>query len=218
MPEIADHASSSPHGTYEALTSESATKQQQPPGKFQPTGDSVIALMMLVFTLPVLIVIAALIKLDSPGPVLFKQTRVGKNGRYISLFKFRTMNVRASDQAIGQFSVSSDPRVTRVGRVLRRTGLDELPQLLNVLSGEMRLVGPRAALPYEVLRYTPEQTKRLSVRPGITGLWQVRREAIGSIPATENEFQTMLKSLLPYWAPHWCILGMRRVVALRRRA
>ena len=132
-------------------------------------------------------VIALLIRLDSPGPVLFIQRRVGKDGREFSVFKFRSMFMDAeqrleillgANERTGPvFKMRQDPRVTRVGRFLRRSSFDELPQLLNILRGEMSLVGPRPALPREVALYSPEQRQRLSVTPGLTGLWQVSGRA-----------------------------------------
>jgi lipopolysaccharide/colanic/teichoic acid biosynthesis glycosyltransferase len=157
--------------------------------------DLVIATISLVFLSPILGFIAVAIKLDSKGPVLFKQTRVGRDGRPFTMLKFRSMihnadqslhrdfvrelmrNARNSSPAASEpkavFKVNDDPRVTRVGRILRFTSLDELPQLINVLKGEMGLVGPRPDLPYAVEEYEPWHWRRFEVLPGITGLWQV---------------------------------------------
>ncbi len=138
---------------------------------------------MLVAALPMAI-IALLIRLDSPGPVLFRQKRVGENGRLFDMLKFRTM-VADAESAAGSgpgrrttdgqviHKHKDDPRVTRVGRFLRRYSLDELPQFFNVLRGEMSLVGPRPELPWLVDRYEPWQRKRFAVPQGITGWWQV---------------------------------------------
>lgn len=134
-------------------------------------GASCLGLAALV---PVGLLVAAAIKLDSPGPVFFVQQRAGLNGRPFRAWKFRTMVPEAETQGLGPLTHAGDPRVTRVGRWLRATGLDELPQLWNVLRGEMSLVGPRPTLLYQVERYTPEQRRRLSVRPGLTGWAQVR--------------------------------------------
>lgn len=141
----------------------------------------------LLLLFPVLAVISLLICLDSPGPVLFIQRRVGKDGREFSVLKFRSMyldaeqrleTLFATNERTGPvFKMRSDPRVTRAGRLLRRYSLDEVPQLLNILHGEMSLVGPRPALPREVALYTPSQRLRLSVTPGLTGLWQVSGRA-----------------------------------------
>lgn len=127
--------------------------------------------------------VAVAIKLDSPGPVLFRQKRVGQNGRVFNLLKFRTMFVDAEERkkelaALNvmngpMFKVKNDPRITRVGRFLRKMSIDEFPQFLNVLKGEMSLVGTRPPTPDEVKRYDLADRKRISARPGLTGLWQV---------------------------------------------
>jgi exopolysaccharide biosynthesis polyprenyl glycosylphosphotransferase len=132
---------------------------------------------------PAFLATAIAVKLDSPGPVFFRQTRVGKNGRPFKMLKFRSMRIdaearleslRALNEASGPvFKMRNDPRVTRVGRFIRRTSLDELPQFLNVLTGEMSIVGPRPPVPAEVSKYHRWQRRRLSVKPGITCTWQV---------------------------------------------
>lgn len=137
----------------------------------------------IVVTAPLWLVIALAVKVTSPGPVLFKQERVGRRGRRFKVYKFRTMvndaeqlldDLVTANEADGPlFKLKSDPRVTPVGRVLRKLSLDELPQLLNVVKGEMSLVGPRPALPGEVTQWGPELFERLRVQPGITGMWQV---------------------------------------------
>lgn len=116
---------------------------------------------------PLLLIVAAAIYLDSPGPVLFKQKRVGRGGRTFEILKFRSMRTDA-ELVGGQLSIGEDPRITRVGRFIRAWKLDELPQLLNVLKGDMDLVGPRPEVPAYVALYSPEQREVLSVRPGIT--------------------------------------------------
>lgn len=142
-----------------------------------------IALVLLTLFLPIIPVVTILIALDSPGPIFFKQKRVGKNGRYFNFYKFRSM-VSGAESVIGAlrplsgvdgpiFKIKDDPRITRVGRFLRRSSLDELPQLLNVLKGEMSIVGPRPNLPSEVSQYLPWQKRRLDVTPGITCFWQI---------------------------------------------
>jgi len=150
------------------------------------TDATVSALGLIVLSVP-LLVIAAAIKLGSRGPVLFRQRRCGLNGRTFTLYKFRTMHVGAEDhldevahlnQVNGPaFKARRDPRVTAVGRLLRRLSIDELPQLVNVLRGDMSLVGPRPPIPEEVARYQRWQRRRLSMKPGITGLWQVSGRA-----------------------------------------
>ena len=141
----------------------------------------------LVLIWPVLLVIVAIVALSSPGGVFFVQTRIGRDGKPFGMIKFRSMYRDAeagraallaqSDRPGICFKSRNDPRITPVGRILRRLSLDELPQLFNVLKGEMSLVGPRPALPEEVRAYPPAAFERLSVLPGITGLWQVSGRA-----------------------------------------
>ena len=145
--------------------------------------DVVGAVIGLTLGAPLLALIALAIRLDSPGPIVFRQTRVGRGGRHFEMYKFRSMRegaeeelerLRELSESDGPiFKMRDDPRMTRVGRFLRRTSLDELPQLWNVLRGEMSLVGPRPPLPVEVSRYMEWHKRRLEVRPGMTGLWQV---------------------------------------------
>jgi len=122
--------------------------------------------------IPVFIVIAIAIKIDSPGPVFFIQERVGKDGKIFKVIKFRTMYKDTPKFALSPRS-QGDPRITKVGAFLRRWSLDELPQLINVLKGEMSLVGPRPEMPQIVEEYEPWQRERLKVKPGITGIWQI---------------------------------------------
>ncbi|MBE7188690.1 MAG: sugar transferase [Jatrophihabitans endophyticus] len=146
--------------------------------------DRVIALLALVVLAPVLLALALAIRLDSSGPALFRQRRVGRNGEMFTMLKFRSMRTGAESELstlLGRnevdggvlFKLRSDPRVTAVGRWLRRTSVDELPQLINVLTGSMSLVGPRPPLPDEVAAYPAPARRRLTVKPGLTGLWQV---------------------------------------------
>jgi exopolysaccharide biosynthesis polyprenyl glycosylphosphotransferase len=145
--------------------------------------DLAVTILLLIPALPIMGVIALAIWLDDGAPVLFRQQRVGENGRLFTMYKFRTMvkNAEALRHLVEQVDANGnllhkrpdDPRVTRIGRFLRRSSLDELPQLFNVLRGEMSLVGPRPELPYLVEQYQPWQRKRLVVPPGITGWWQV---------------------------------------------
>ena len=145
--------------------------------------DTALSLIVIIILLPVMALVAILIKLSSPGPVFFVQNRVGMNQRQFRLYKFRSMVADAEARKFGlehlnerdgpAFKIDNDPRTTRIGRFIRKTSIDELPQLFNVLSGEMSLVGPRPPLPSEVKRYEWLFRKRLSVKPGITCIWQI---------------------------------------------
>lgn len=164
------------------------------PGAYQQYGkrvfDLAVAFPLLVLCAPLLIAVAILIRLTSEGPAIIRQTRIGQNERPFTLFKFRTMYLNADDAPLremnvrelsggqpgtsdGVFKLEADRRITKIGRVLRRFSLDELPQLFNVLRGEMSIVGPRPSLPWEVELFTAEQRRRHECPPGITGLWQV---------------------------------------------
>ena len=177
-------------------------------------GVSVLALLLLVLPL---LVVAALIKLDSPGPILYRQVRVGRRGRLFTMYKFRSMVDRAEElhdwlaTSTGQdespiFKLRRDPRITRVGIFLRRSSLDELPQLINVVRGEMSLVGPRPPLVREVERYEQWQLARLEAVPGVTGLWQVNGRS-------ELPFEEMVRLDLEY-INHWS-LGLDWKILLR---
>jgi exopolysaccharide biosynthesis polyprenyl glycosylphosphotransferase len=147
------------------------------------TLDVVVASILLLLSLPVLAVAALAIKLTSRGPVLFRSTRCGRDGEPFTFFKLRSMYCGAHtmrhtllhlNEVDGPvFKLANDPRITRVGRFIRRTSIDELPQLWNVVRGDMSLVGPRPPIPEEVEQYTASQMRRLSVKPGLTCLWQV---------------------------------------------
>jgi lipopolysaccharide/colanic/teichoic acid biosynthesis glycosyltransferase len=139
--------------------------------------DLTIAGLSLVLLSPLLLAAAIAIKLESRGPVLYRQRRVGKDGLIFELFKLRTMRQGADPVGVGTAVTADDPRVTRVGAFLRRYSLDELPNLINVLRGEMRIVGPRATLPAQVELYTPRQLRRLDLRPGVTGWAQIHGRA-----------------------------------------
>lgn len=145
--------------------------------------DIVVSAVLILLAAPAMAVVAMLIKFDSPGPVLFRQERVGIEGKHFRMLKFRSMVVGAeskltelADKNEGSgplFKMKNDPRVTRIGRTLRRFSIDELPQLFNVFAGSMSLVGPRPPLPHEVEAYESDVRRRLLVKPGVTGLWQV---------------------------------------------
>jgi lipopolysaccharide/colanic/teichoic acid biosynthesis glycosyltransferase len=189
--------------------------------------DIVITLHGILLILPLIAIIALLIKLDSPGPIIFKQERVGakrqtRNGRTswavrtFSFYKFRTMwtdtnpvlhqqymeayisgdeaemaNLQPDLESSASYKLNGDPRITRIGKFLRRTSLDELPQLWNVLKGDMSLVGPRPPIPYEVKKYAQHHFGRLAALPGITGLWQVNGRC-------ETTFEEMIQLDLEY--------------------
>ncbi|KRM52602.1 undecaprenyl-phosphate beta-glucosephosphotransferase [Ligilactobacillus araffinosus DSM 20653] len=155
----------------------------------------------LIILSPVFLIVAIAIKLDDGGPVFYDQIRVGRNGKKFKMFKFRSMRVNAEDEIEklqkhsevdgAMFKMRNDPRVTRVGKFIRKTSIDEFPQLINVLIGQMSVVGPRPPLPREVKNYTEYDKQRLYVKPGCTGLWQVTaRNSVG--------FQEMVNIDLDY--------------------
>jgi len=159
--------------------------------------DVALSVVLLLLLVPLMLLVALVIRLDSRGPVLFKQRRLGRDMKTFTVLKFRTMHAQASpelhrsfvaelcdprseSQQNGVKKLTNDPRVTRVGRILRTLSIDELPQLLNVLGGDMSLVGPRPALEYELEHYCQDHFARFKVRPGLTGLWQVSgRSSLG---------------------------------------
>lgn len=150
---------------------------------FKRAGDILFSLIGIIVLSPVMFIVAAAIKLDSKGPAIFSQVRIGLNGKPFKMYKFRSMvsgaeelldKLKDKNEMTGpMFKMKEDPRVTRVGRFIRKTSLDELPQLFNVIKGEMSLVGPRPNLPREVLRFTKRQRMKLLVKPGLTCYWQV---------------------------------------------
>jgi len=155
-----------------------------PVGRAKRTLDVAASLALIVLLSPLLLLLALLVRLSGPGPVVFSQVRVGRGGRPITVRKFRSMVADAEELQADVielnehrdgplFKMRADPRVTPLGRWMRKLSLDELPQLFNVLEGSMSLVGPRPALPDEVAQYPPELMRRLCVNPGLTGLWQV---------------------------------------------
>ena len=159
----------------------------------------------LVVSAPFLAAAAAAIKLDDGGPILYRQGRVGKHARDFELLKLRTMVVGAERQGAGWAVDQGDPRITRVGGLLRRLSVDELPQLWNVLRGEMSLVGPRPTLAYQVKSYTERQRRRLDVKPGITGWAQVQGRA--RLPWTERI------ELDVWYVENWSLLLDLRILA-----
>jgi len=176
--------------------------------------DRVVAVIgLLLLALPVLVV-AAFIKLDSPGPIFHRQVRVGRRGQLFTMYKFRSMVDGAEELLPGLaadsgrdkrlFKLRQDPRITRVGNFLRRTSLDELPQLINVVRGEMSLVGPRPPFLREVQEYQPWQMVRLEAVPGMTGLWQVSGRS-------ELSFEEMVRLDMEY-IDHWSLLLDMRIL------
>jgi exopolysaccharide biosynthesis polyprenyl glycosylphosphotransferase len=180
--------------------------------------DRLVALLLIVVLAPVFGALALAVRLGSPGPVLYRQTRVGKDGVPFPMWKFRTMVVGADRMRSGleeanendghMFKMRRDPRITRLGRVLRRHSLDELPQLANVLLGHMSLVGPRPPLPEEVARYDEVERRRLSVKPGLTGLWQVS----GRSELSWHETVSLDLRYVDNWSCAWDMSVMARTV------
>jgi lipopolysaccharide/colanic/teichoic acid biosynthesis glycosyltransferase len=187
--------------------------------------DLIGAILLLVLLAPVWLVIALAIKFDTPGPVLFRQRRIGQEGRAFSMFKFRTMVDGAEEQKLellhlnqaaeGLFKINGDPRITRVGAWLRSTSLDELPQLLNVVTGRMSLVGPRPLVPEEDAAIVGDDRRRLAMRPGMTGAWQVG--GASSVPI--RKMVVLDREYLEEWSL-WLdvkiLLKTARLVALRQ--
>ena len=178
-----------------ALTLLAIPAQASPPTLYdiaKRTLDLTVSIVALILSFPIILLLAALVRLDSPGPMFFRQVRVGQNGRAFTLYKFRTMYVDArqrfpelyaykySDDEIKTmyFKVLRDPRLTRFGQHLRKTSLDELPNLINVLRGEISLVGPRPEIPEMLPYYEPDELVKFSVKPGVTGLAQVTGRSV----------------------------------------
>lgn len=172
--------------------------------------DFIGALCGLILLSPVFLIVAVLIKYQDPkGPVLFKQIRIGKDGKEFYMYKFRSMVIDAEEKlkdllkhnevSGAMFKMKEDPRVTRIGKLIRKTSIDELPQLLNVLKGEMSLVGPRPPLPREVKEYTAYDKQRLLVTPGCAGLWQVtERNSVGFKEMVELDLEYINKRSVLY--------------------
>jgi exopolysaccharide biosynthesis polyprenyl glycosylphosphotransferase len=178
------------------------------------TFDITVSVLALVLSAPITAVAAIAVRRSSPGAVIFKQERVGRDGETFRVFKFRTMvqdaearraELEAHNEADGpMFKIAEDPRVTKVGRLLRRLSIDEIPQFVNVLRGEMSVVGPRPALPAEVEQWTEDVHDRLRVLPGITGMWQVS----GRSDTTFDEY----KRLDLYYVDNWSLAHDARIV------
>lgn len=176
--------------------------------------DLLFSLVVVFFLIPVFGLIALLIKLEDGGPIIFKQERIGLNGRRFICFKFRSMVVNAEDQIANlqsrnesdgpTFKIENDPRITRIGKILRKTSLDELPQFINVIKGEMSVVGPRPPLLVEVQQYQRTQLRRLSMKPGITCIWQVYGR-------NEVSFEEWMRMDLHY-IDHWSLLTDIKII------
>jgi len=175
--------------------------------------DIAISLVALALSSPLLALAAIAIRLESPGPIIYRQRRIGRNGKPFDLLKLRTMVVGAESIGAGLKVNAGDPRITRVGAFLRRTSLDELPNLINVLRGEMSLIGPRPTIPEQVARYSKRQLRRLEIRPGITGWAQVNGRA--SLPWAERieldihyiEHRSIALDLKIIWRTIFLVLG-----------
>lgn len=189
--------------------------------------DLLVGVAMLIASAPVWGGLALAIRIDSPGPVFFMQTRVGRRGRLFRLYKFRTMYVDAERRKAELekqnetggviFKMKWDPRVTRVGRLLRRTSLDELPQLINVLRGEMSIVGPRPPVPAEVVQYTPAERRRLDAEPGLTCIWQVSGRS--NIPFEgQVRLDVQYIETRTFWRDVWILIKTVPAVLLGRGA
>lgn len=194
-------------GVYEATLER--TEENQTYLVMKRLTDMVASLLGLIVLSPLFVLLAVLIKLEDPkGPVFFKQQRVGKNERVFYMYKFRSM-VHNAEELLEQllsrnevsgamFKMKNDPRVTKIGRLIRKTSLDELPQLWNVVRGDMSLVGPRPPLPREVEEYSLYDKQRLHVTPGCTGLWQVSgRNSVGFEEMVEMDLEYIRKR--KYW-------------------
>jgi len=211
----------------------SGVEQTRLPARWEPIARravdlAVVVVALLVLMIPMLL-IAMAIRLGSPGPAFYRQQRIGRGGRPFTMYKFRTMRVGGSDaqhreliarelrgedtSVNGSWKIDCDPRVTRVGSLLRRTSIDELPQLINVLRGQMSLVGPRPCLDWEAEMFPPRFAERFDVPPGLTGLWQVSgRSTMGTLEMLELDL-----AYVRGWS-FWSDLGilLRTVPALLR--
>jgi lipopolysaccharide/colanic/teichoic acid biosynthesis glycosyltransferase len=211
----------------------SGVEQVRLPARWEPAARravdlGVVLIALLVLAIPMLLVAMA-IRLGTPGPALYRQQRIGRGGRPFTMYKFRTMRVGGSDaqhreliarelrgedtSVGGSWKIDSDPRVTRLGSILRRTSADELPQLLNVLRGQMALVGPRPCLDWEAKMFPPKYAGRFDVPPGLTGLWQVSgRSTMGTLEMLELDL-TYVRSW-SFWTD--LMILMRTVPTLLR--
>jgi exopolysaccharide biosynthesis polyprenyl glycosylphosphotransferase len=190
--------------------------------------DIIASVCILIAISPILAVIALLVKLEDGGPVIFAQRRVGKFGREFKMYKFRSMRVNAEQllkELLAQnghstgvtFKMKNDPRITRVGRVLRKYSLDELPQFVNVLKGEMSMVGPRPPVPREVALYTLKDRQRLAVTPGLTCFWQIGGRANIDFPE-QVQLDVQYIESRSFWLDVWICIKTVPAVVLGRGA
>jgi len=187
--------------------------------------DLTLATISFILASPLLVFVVLLIRLETPGPVIFRQTRIGKKGRPFMMYKLRTMipDRRNADRTFEgpdrrkRHKVPNDPRVTRIGNLLRRTSIDELPQLWNVIRGDMSLIGPRPELPEIVNRYEPWQHQRHLVRPGLTGWWQIHGRS--DLPMHENTtLDLYYVANISFWLDIRILLRTIRAVMFRSGA
>ena len=172
--------------------------------------DVIGSLLFMVMLFPLFVLVAILIKLDSPGPVFFRHRRVGKDGDHFVLWKFRSMRTDVPEYEVSPRSVADD-RLTRIGRLIRRLSIDEMPQLINVLKGEMSLVGPRPEMPFIVASYRPTDCERLIARPGVTGLWQI--SPARAFPIHENlQYDLHYIRNQNFWLD--CVIILRTITAV----
>ena len=177
--------------------------------------DIVGAILGLIFLMPLYVIVAILIKKDSKGPVIFSQERVGYDGKRFKMYKFRSMVINAeelkeklkkqNERKGPMFKIKEDPRVTKIGKFIRKTSIDELPELINILKGEMSIVGPRPSLPKEIIQFDDWMMERLDVRPGLTCYWQVEgRDDIG--------FQEWMKLDVKYVKERSLLLDIKLII------
>lgn len=177
--------------------------------------DIIASICGLIILFPILVIVAIAIKIESKGPIIFFQDRVGLNGIKFKMYKFRSMVVDAEryrEKLLEQnemngpmFKIKNDPRVTKVGKFIRRTSIDELPQLLNILKGDMSLVGPRPSLPKEVEKFSPWMLERLNVKPGLTCYWQISGR-------NDIQFEDWMKLDIKYVKERGILLDLRLVI------
>lgn len=177
--------------------------------------DIIASICGLIILFPILVMVAIVIKIESKGPIIFSQDRVGLNGSKFKMYKFRSMIVdaeRYKEKLLEQnemngpmFKIKNDPRVTKVGKFIRRTSIDELPQLLNILKGDMSLVGPRPSLPKEVEKFSPWMLERLNVKPGLTCYWQISGR-------NDIQFEDWMKLDIKYVKERGILLDLRLVI------